>query len=299
MIVGMGEDSSLGEYERLLLSMKTTARKELILLHPDRSVVPASTRQWLKNRPWVHQHLHVELPGLVLPISKSPFPQKDPNAVAALKNLKDKVQSGIQKYRGTSTHVRSQRLPHMNDFSRLARRLCGKSIGLVLGGGGARGIAHLGLIRALEEHGIPIDHIAGTSIGALIGGLYAREGDLISASGRAKQFSGRMGNIWRILSDVTYPLVAYTTGHEFNRAIYKALYDLHIEDMWLPYFCNTTNIISSKMEIHQNGYAWRFVRASMSLVGLLPPLCDNGNMLVDGGYRVCHPSLLNAMLTEV
>ncbi|KAK2461472.1 hypothetical protein APHAL10511_005935 [Amanita phalloides] len=284
MIVGMGDDPSLGEYERLLLSMKTTARKELIILHPDRSVVPGSTREWLKNRPWVHHHIHVELPGLVLPLLKTTFVRKDPDAVAALKNLKYKVQSGIKKYRGTRTDARPQRLPHMNDFSRLARRICGKSIGLVLGGGGARGIAHLGLIQALEEHGIPIDHVAGTSIGAFIGGLYAREGDLISASGRAKQFSGRMANIWRILSDVTYPLVAYTTGHEFNRAIYKAFYDLHIEDMWLPYFCNTTNIISSQMEIHQTGYAWRFIRASMSLVGLLPPLCDNGNMLVDGGY---------------
>ena len=48
MVVGMGEDPSIGEFERLLLSMKTTARKELILLHPDRSVVPGSTREWLK-----------------------------------------------------------------------------------------------------------------------------------------------------------------------------------------------------------------------------------------------------------
>jgi len=63
----------------------------------------------------------------------------------------------------------------------------------------------------LEEYGIPIDHVAGTSIGAFIGGLYAREGDLISSTGRAKRFSGRMGNIWRMLSDVTYPIVAYTT----------------------------------------------------------------------------------------
>ncbi|PFH52298.1 hypothetical protein AMATHDRAFT_57351 [Amanita thiersii Skay4041] len=284
MVVGMGADPVLGEYERLLLSMKTTARKELILLHPNRSVAPGTTREWLKNRPWVHQHIHVELPGLKLPITKTVSIQKDSDAVTALKTLKDKVQSGIQKYRGGNNDPRPQRPPHMNDFSRLARRICGKSIGLVLGGGGARGIAHLGLIRALEEYGIPIDHIAGTSIGAFIGGLYAREGDLISTSGRAKQFSGRMGNIWRILSDVTYPMVAYTTGHEFNRGIYKVFYDLHIEDMWLPYFCNTTNIISSRMEIHQTGYAWRFIRASMSLVGLLPPLCDNGNLLVDGGY---------------
>jgi predicted acylesterase/phospholipase RssA len=53
--------------------------------------------------------------------------------------------------------------------------------------------------------------VIGTSIGAFIGGLYAREGDILSAAGRAKHFSGRMGNVWRILSDVTYPLVAYTT----------------------------------------------------------------------------------------
>lgn len=83
----------------------------------------------------------------------------------------------------------------------------------------------------------------------------------------------------------------------------QAFYDLHIEDMWLPYFCNTTNINTSQMDIHETGYAWRFIRkssvspvqsisslkvgASMTLVGLLPPLCDNGNMLVDGGYSAC------------
>ncbi|KAF9502205.1 patatin-domain-containing protein [Pleurotus eryngii] len=286
MIVGMGDDPGIGEYERLLLSMKTTARKELILLHPDRSVVSGSTREWLKNRPWVHQHIHVELPGLVVSVSKTTVEPKGAgtDAVTTFRNLRDRVQSGILKYRGSSGDARPQRLPQTNDFARLARRICGKSIGLVLGGGGARGISHLGVIRALEEYGIPIDHIAGTSIGAFIGGLYAREGDILSSSGRAKQFSGRMGNIWRILSDVTYPIVAYTTGHEFNRSIYKAFYDLHIEDMWLPYFCNTTNINTSQMDIHETGYAWRFIRASMTLVGLLPPLCDNGNMLVDGGY---------------
>ncbi|KAL0951734.1 hypothetical protein HGRIS_008408 [Hohenbuehelia grisea] len=292
MIVGMGDDPTIGEYERLLLSMKTTARKELILLHPDRTVMSGSTREWLKNRPWVHQHIHVELPGLVVPVPKSPAAPKEADAVTTLKNLKDRVQSGILKYRGNPADARPQRLPHTNDFARLARRICGKSIGLVLGGGGARGISHLGVIRALEEYGIPIDHVAGTSIGAFIGGLYAREGDILLSAGRAKQFSGRMGNIWRILSDVTYPIVAYTTGHEFNRSIYKAFYDLHIEDMWLPYFCNTTNINTSRMDIHDSGYAWRFIRASMTLVGLLPPLCDNGHMLVDGGYVDNLPVLL-------
>lgn len=79
--------------------------------------------------------------GLVLPPKSAVH--KDPDAVTALKNLKDKVQNEIQKYRGGTTDLRPPRLPHTNDFSRLARRICGRSIGLVLGGGGARGIAHI------------------------------------------------------------------------------------------------------------------------------------------------------------
>ena len=63
----------------------------------------------------------------------------------------------------------------------------------------------------MSEYNVPIDHVGGTSIGAFVGGLYAKEADVISSSGRAKQFSARMGNIWRLLSDITYPVVAYMT----------------------------------------------------------------------------------------
>lgn len=72
-----------------------------------------------------------------------PPQHQDPAAVTELKTLKDRVQSGIQRYRGSPTSPRPQRGPHTNDFARLARRICGRSIGLVLGGGGARGISHL------------------------------------------------------------------------------------------------------------------------------------------------------------
>ncbi|KAF8323129.1 patatin-domain-containing protein [Clavulina sp. PMI_390] len=284
LVVGMGDDPTIGEYERILLSAKTTARKELVLLHPQRFVVQGSTREWLKLRPWIYAHFHVEMPGLIIPKVSPSFDIPDPAAVLALKKLRSEVKTRIDKYRAAFEPPHPQRPPHSNDFARLARRLCGKSFGIVLGGGGARGISHLGVLRALEEEGIPIDQIGGTSIGAFVSGLYACEGDLISSIGRAKQFSRRMGNVWRILSDLTYPIVAYTTGHEFNRSIYKAFYDTHIEDMWLPYFCNTTNILTSTNAIHTSGYAWRYIRASMTLAGLLPPLADNGNVLVDGGY---------------
>lgn len=54
--------------------------------------------------------------------------------------------------------------------------------------------------------------------------------------------------------------------------------------MWIPFFANSTNITHSRMEIHKTGYAWRYVRASMTLAGLLPPISDRGDLLVDGGY---------------
>ena len=185
--------------------------------------------------------------GINPSVARAPPAPPDPAAVVALKKMKDRVQSEIQRYRGARTDPRPQRPQHMSDFARLARRICGKSIGVVLGGGGARGISHLvrspvlgpakisrflmvwpgrsscaGRIRHSRRPcwryvrpplslGRPLSRVVGTSIGALIGGLYAREGDIISSAGRAKQFSARMGNIWRMLSDVTYPIVAYTT----------------------------------------------------------------------------------------
>lgn len=84
------------------------------------------------------------LKDLVLPVPKTTSTKEpDPAAVAALKNLKDKVQNEIQKYRGGRDIPRPQRPAHMSDFARLARHLCGRTIGLVLGGGGARGVSHL------------------------------------------------------------------------------------------------------------------------------------------------------------
>jgi lysophospholipid hydrolase len=168
----------------------------------------------------------------------------------------------------------------------------------VLGGGGARGISQVGIIRALEEAGIPIDIVGGTSIGAFIGALYARDADVVPMYGRVKKFAGRMGSMWRFALDLTYPSASYTTGHEFNRGIFKTFGNSQIEDCWLEFYCNTTNISKSRSEIHNSGYIWRYVRASMSLAGLIPPICDEGSMLLDGGYidnlTVAHMKSLGA-----
>lgn len=285
-LVGVAEGSAtIGEYERFLLTTKTTARKELILLHAERYCPPGLTREWLRHRPWINGgHHHVQMSFRTTVEPAHPPTRKFGNVI---KQRVQVLQAEIQKY--TSRRVRQTPLyspdtPFKGDFHRLARRLCGRSVGLVLGGGGARGIAHVGVIRALEEAGLPIDIIGGTSIGAFIGALYAWDADVVPMYGRAKKFSGRMGSMWRFALDVTYPSASYTTGHEFNRGIFKTFGNSQIEDFWLEYYCNTTNISKSRSEIHTSGYVWRYVRASMSLAGLLPPMCDEGNMLLDGGY---------------
>lgn len=286
LLVGLADGSpAIGEYERFLLGMKTTARKELVLLHADRFSAPGTTRAWLRNRVWInggHHHVQMEFRTSSVPV----HPQTRKFGTA-LKQRVQVLQAEIQKY--TSRRVRQTPLysadtPFKGDFHRIARRLCGKSIGLVLGGGGARGISQIGIIRALEESGIPIDIIGGTSIGSFIGALYARDADVVPMYGRAKKFAGRMASMWRFALDLTYPSASYTTGHEFNRGIFKTFGKSQIEDFWLEFYCNTTNISKSRSEIHTSGYAWRYVRASMSLAGLLPPLCDEGSMLLDGGY---------------
>ncbi|KAI1486893.1 hypothetical protein F5X96DRAFT_190773 [Biscogniauxia mediterranea] len=286
LLVGLAEGSpEIGEYERFMLGMKSTARKTLVLLHAERYSTPGLTRSWLRNRVWInggHYHLQMTFGTNAVPVHP-PTRKGGPT----LKERVQILQAEIQKYTVRKIRQRpyySPDAPYKGDFQRLARRLCGKSIGLVLGGGGARGITQIGIIRAMEEAGIPIDIVGGTSIGSFIGALYARHADVVPMFGLAKKFAGRMASMWRFALDLTYPSASYTTGHEFNRGIFKTFGKHQIEDFWLEYYCNTTNISKSRGEIHTSGYAWRYVRASMSLAGLLPPLCDEGSMLLDGGY---------------
>jgi lysophospholipid hydrolase len=207
LLVALAEGSpAIGEYERFLVTMKTTARKDLVLLHVDRYCPPGITRQWLKNRIWINGgHHHIQMAFRTTAERVHPQTRR---FGSALKQRVQILQAEIQKY--TSRRVRqtplySSETPFKGDFYRLARRLCGKSVGLVLGGGGARGISQVGIIKAIEEAGIPIDIIGGTSIGSFIGGLYARDADVVPMYGRAKKFAGRMGSLWRFVLDLTYP----------------------------------------------------------------------------------------------
>lgn len=296
----------IGEYEKLLLKSRTTARTELILLHPERYVEPGLTHKWLRHRSWIHSQHHIQFAvnplgadtdgkhdglnsgafGLMDKLIQTEFSKRTQQNISKLvpESIKARVENFSSRFMNRKRQYYTPVHSHKNDFLRLARILSGQAIGLVLGGGGARGISHLGVLQAIEEQGIPIDMIGGTSIGSFIGGLYAKDYDLVPIYGRVKKFSGRIASIWRMMTDLTWPVTSYTTGHEFNRGIWKTFGDVRIEDFWIQYYCNSTNITQSVQEIHSSGYAWRYIRASMSLAGLLPPLEDQGSMLLDGGY---------------
>ncbi|KCV72479.1 hypothetical protein H696_00075 [Fonticula alba] len=292
-----------GIFERVLETrLKPRARRELVLLHPDRSIQSGSTAPFLDARPWIQFHHHILLcPRKVLysttrlssvsstdddpsfPIGSPKMSPLAPIARAAKKtfsSLMHKTMSPLSL--STSALLAAQ----ARDFARLARHVTGTSVGLSLGGGGARGLAHLGVLRALERDNIPVDFVSGSSMGAFIGSLYASNLNLVESLALTRKFCSRMASVWYQLADLTYPFASWFSGRQFNRAIQKVLGEKHeIEDLWLPYFCVATNITKSRMEICQRGSVWRFVRASMSLSGYMPPICDtNGDMLLDGGY---------------
>uniref|UniRef100_A0A667Z584 lysophospholipase n=1 Tax=Myripristis murdjan TaxID=586833 RepID=A0A667Z584_9TELE len=263
LIVGLGDqEPALGELEQMLENTAVRALKQLVLLHREDGPGPSRTVEWLNMRSWCSGHLHLKCPRRV-------FSRRSPTR---LREVYEKV------FEKTADRH--------SDFSRLARVLTGNSIALVLGGGGARGCSHVGVIKAMEEAGIPIDIVGGTSIGSFIGALYAEERSAVRTKQRAREWSKAMNSVFKTVLDLTYPITSMFSGSAFNTSIYKVFQDKQAEDLWLPYFNVTTDITASAMRVHQDGCVWRYVRASASYTPYLPPLCDpkDGHLLVDGCY---------------
>uniref|UniRef100_A0A8D2QF65 lysophospholipase n=1 Tax=Zonotrichia albicollis TaxID=44394 RepID=A0A8D2QF65_ZONAL len=261
LIVGLGDqEPTVGELERMLENTAVRAQKQLVLLHKEDGPLPSRTVEWLNMRSWCSAHLHIHCPRRVF--SKRSLPK--------LVEMYERV---------------FQKVPDRHsDFSRLARVLTGNAIALVLGGGGARGCSQVGVIRALIEAGIPVDMIGGTSIGAFMSALYAEERSYNQMRIKARQWV--MNSVFKTILDLTYPITSMFSGAAFNKSINNIFKDKQIEDLWIPYFTITTDITASAMRVHRDGSLWRYVRASMSLSGYMPPLCDpkDGHLLMDGGY---------------
>ncbi len=165
------------------------------------------------------------------------------------------------------------------DSERLARRLARRSVGVVFSGGGARGFAHIGAIRALREAGLVIDAVGGTSIGALMAAAVALEWE----DDTLQQTFHRSFVATRPLSDYTLPLVSLVAGRKASRLLRREFGEGDIEDLPLPFYCVSADLSDARAVVHDGGALWRALRASIAIPGILPPVASGGRLLVDGG----------------
>lgn len=164
------------------------------------------------------------------------------------------------------------------EIGRLSRKLNGTSRGIALGGGGARSLAHIGVIEVLEQEGLEFDAIAGSSMGAVIGagfamGLSAREvRDLIHNSipdGKS-------------ILDKNLPLISFFRGKKIEQLLQSIFGETRFEDLKYPFYCNASDLYTGQSVIFHSGLLRTALRASTSIPGYFPPVEGNDHALVDG-----------------
>lgn len=170
------------------------------------------------------------------------------------------------------------------DMARLARMQSRTAVGLVLAGGGARGFAHLGILRALQEQGVEVDCVGGTSMGSIMGFMVASDQPL-------KRLMAVVSDAFKTnpTGDFNFlPVVSLIKGvrlrgilrHSVEALLGRAV---DIEDLWKNYFCIATNYSQAREDILQSGDLQKSVLASIAIPGALPPVVRDGDLLCDGG----------------
>ena len=164
------------------------------------------------------------------------------------------------------------------DCDRLARVMAGRSIGLVLSGGGARAYAHIGVVKALREAGVPIDFVGGASMGAVVAACIAKGWDDVEIDQRIRKAFVSSNP----LGDYTIPVISLVRGKRVDKRLLEHFGDDDITDLALPFFALSANLTDGVVRVHTEGKLRHALRASISLPGILPPSVDDGEVLVDG-----------------
>lgn len=174
------------------------------------------------------------------------------------------------------------------DIASLARQITGRGIGLVLGGGGARGFAHIGLLRALAELKIPIDNLGGTSMGAFFAALVACgcSTDEITAIARDTYVRANY------LNDYLFPTVALIRGRKFVKRLHEIFQDRQIEQLRTPFFCVSTNLTRGAPMVHDRGPLYLWLATTMAVPGVAPPVAFRNELLCDG-------AVVNSLPTDI
>jgi NTE family protein len=171
------------------------------------------------------------------------------------------------------------------DAERLARTLAGRSIGLVLSGGGSRAYAHLGAIRALREAGVRFDFLGGASMGALVAagvGLGWSDDELQERIRKAFVESNP-------LDDWQMPVISLSRGRKVDKRLKEHFGEAEIADLERPFFCLSSNLTTGRSQVHRRGLVRDALRASIAIPGILPPVVLNDEVLVDGAVFTNFP----------
>jgi len=211
------------------------------------------------------------------PPPAEPSPDADlvvlgPSSGAALRALLDAVQPRAHHRLATTE-------PSDPGAGRLARRLVGRALGVVLSGGGARGFAHIGALAELEADGIEIDRYGGCSMGSFIAAMAAAGWSPGDIRDRCDEELVRRSPF----NDYTLPRVALIRSRKAARMFDRLFGEMTIEELAKPLFTVSADLLSSRLVIHRRGSVTEAVGASMSIPGLVPPLSRSGRLLVDGG----------------
>ena len=169
------------------------------------------------------------------------------------------------------------RLGNRGDFARVVRFLTGRAVGLTLGGGFARGLAHVGVFRALADLNIPLDAVGGASMGGLIGALWA------SGWSNERIIEEVRDGCSKSFNDMTLPFIAFKSGRKFSDLVARFFGEARIEDLWQPFFCVSANLNRAELTLHKSGGLTKAALASSRAPGIFPPIVYGGELHVDGG----------------
>lgn len=180
-------------------------------------------------------------------------------------------------------HVRDEK----SHYQRLYRFMTGQAIGLIISAGGFRGYAHYGLVKALLEIGLPIDCIGGCSIGAAIGAGLAGNFNWEKFSAIYEKTIGNFKTKKSL--NFTFPITSLLSGKLPTNLLRETFDDQRIEDLPINFFCIVGNLSLRQKEIKTRGKLWEWLRASLAVPGILPPLVKNGDVYVDGAVCTSLP----------
>jgi predicted acylesterase/phospholipase RssA len=177
-----------------------------------------------------------------------------------------------------SIHAISADGDRRDDVARMARRLAGRSVGVVLSGGGARAFAHLGVLDVLLNAGLVVDRVGGVSMGAFVGGLLALGHDGAAMDACCYEEWVRRNPI----NDYTLPRTALIKGHKAEAMLERTFGEAHLEELARPFYCVSVNLRGNRLVIDRDGPMVDAVGASMTLPLIAPPMRREDRLLIDG-----------------